>query len=99
VTGIAESTVHEIISDLNFHKVSASLENLCHYQDEGESFMESIVKGDETWIYAFTSVKKKLHHLETPTTKKKKRRRKKKESSAKKTRATVFWDHEDLLLC
>jgi histone-lysine N-methyltransferase SETMAR len=66
VTDIAKSTVHEIISDLNFHKVSArwvpkmvteehkskrmaaSLENLCHYQVEGESFVESIVTGDET---------------------------------------------------
>jgi predicted transcriptional regulator len=58
VTDIAKSTVHEIISDLNFHKVSAhrvpkiltkehtskrmaaSLENLRHYQDEGESFVK-----------------------------------------------------------
>jgi hypothetical protein len=71
VAGIARSTVHEIITDLNFHKVSArwvpkmnteehkskrmaaSLENLC-YQDEGESLMESIIKGDETWVYEFT---------------------------------------------
>jgi hypothetical protein len=30
----------------------ASLENLCHYQD-GESFVESIVLGDETWVYKF----------------------------------------------
>jgi transposase len=64
MTGIAKSTVHEIISDLNFGKVSArlvlkmlteehkskrmaaSLENLCCYQD-GESFMKSIITGDE----------------------------------------------------
>jgi hypothetical protein len=67
VTGIAKS-IHEIISNLNFCKVStrwvpkifteeqkskrmtALLENLCHYQDEGESFMENIVTGDETWV-------------------------------------------------
>jgi hypothetical protein len=72
VTGIAKSTAHEIISDLNFHKVStrwvpkmlteehkskrmaASLEKLCRYQDEGESFVESLVTGDETWVYEFT---------------------------------------------
>jgi hypothetical protein len=68
VTGTAKSTVHDIISDLNFHKKSAcqvpkmltnehkwkrmatSLENLCYYQDEGESFVESIVMGEETWV-------------------------------------------------
>jgi outer membrane protein assembly factor BamA len=70
VTGIAKSTVHEIISCLNFRKVSArwvpkteghkskrmaaSLENLYRYQDEGETFVESIVTGDETWVYEFT---------------------------------------------
>jgi hypothetical protein len=58
--------LHEIIVDLNVHKVSArtalkmlteehkskrmaaSLENPCCYEDEGESFIESIVMGDET---------------------------------------------------
>jgi hypothetical protein len=72
VIRIAKSTVHEIISDLNFCKVStcwvpkmlikehkskrmaALLENLCCYQDEGESFVESLVTGDETWVYEFT---------------------------------------------
>jgi hypothetical protein len=84
VTGIAKSTVHEIIPDLNFRKLSAhwvpkmltekhkckckcqkkkkkkkkkkaaSLENLCSYQDEGEFFAESIITGDETWVYEFT---------------------------------------------
>jgi hypothetical protein len=70
VTGIAKGTVHEIISYLNFHKVSAHwvlimliehrskrmaalFENLCHYQNEGESLMEIIVMGDETWVYQF----------------------------------------------
>jgi hypothetical protein len=34
-------------------RISALPENLCRYQDERESFMESIVMGDETWIYEF----------------------------------------------
>jgi hypothetical protein len=34
--------------------MAASLENLCRYQDEGESFVESIVTGDETWVCEFT---------------------------------------------
>jgi hypothetical protein len=71
VTGIAESTVHGIISDLNFCKLSAcwilkifteehkskrmaaSLKNRSCYQDERESFIESIER------------KKKLHDLQT----------------------------------
>jgi DNA-binding NarL/FixJ family response regulator len=73
VTGIAKSTVHIIISDLNFRKMparwvpkmlteehrskrmAASLENLCRYQDAGKSFVESIVTGDKTWGYEFTT--------------------------------------------
>jgi hypothetical protein len=92
VTGIAESTVNEIISDLNFHKVSAcrvpkmsaeehkskrmatSLENLCCYQDEAESFMEKIVTGDKTWVCEFTPESKRnsstWKHPHSPTTKK-----------------------------
>jgi hypothetical protein len=63
VTGIARSTIHETISDLNFCKVSAhwvpkmlteghkgkrmdaSPENVCHYQDGGELFVESTKHG------------------------------------------------------
>jgi hypothetical protein len=92
VTGFAKSTVHEIISDLNFYKVSvhwvtkmftkehkskrmaASLENLCHYQDEEESFVESIVTGDETWVYEFSLESKRnpmtWKRPHSPTTKK-----------------------------
>jgi hypothetical protein len=92
VTGIAKSTLHEIISDLNFCKASArrgpkmltkehkskrmdaSLENLCLYQDEGESFVESIITGDETWVYKFTPESKRnsttWKHPHSSTTKK-----------------------------
>jgi hypothetical protein len=69
LASITKSTIHEIISGLNFHKVSAHLvlkmlteehkskrmaapfENVCHYQDEGESFVESIIMRDQTWVY------------------------------------------------
>jgi ribosomal protein L13 len=75
VMGIAKITVHEIIADLNSHKVlircvekmltkehkskrtAALLENLHHYQD-GETFVESIIMGDETWVYEFTQSQK-----------------------------------------
>jgi hypothetical protein len=33
--------------------MAASFENLCHYKDEGEFFMENIIMGDEIWIYKF----------------------------------------------
>jgi hypothetical protein len=30
--------------------MAASLENLCHYQEEGELFVESLITGDEIWV-------------------------------------------------
>jgi hypothetical protein len=54
-------------------RMAALLENLC-CQDEGESFMESIVMGDETWVYKFTPESKRnsmtWKHPHSPTTKK-----------------------------
>jgi hypothetical protein len=35
--------------------MSVSLENLCRPQDEGESFVESIITGDETWVQDITT--------------------------------------------
>jgi hypothetical protein len=44
--------------------MAASLENLCHYQNEGKSIMKSIVMGDETWCDKFTlELKKKLGNI------------------------------------
>jgi histone-lysine N-methyltransferase SETMAR len=116
VTGIAKNTVHEIISDLNFRKVSARwvpkmitkehksrrraalLEHLCRYQDEGESFLESIIKGDEMWVYESTPEAERnsmtWKHPHSPTTEKFKI-----EPSVRKTLVTLFWDCEGLLLC
>jgi hypothetical protein len=57
-------------------RMAASLENLCCYQDEGELFVESIVMGDETWVFEFTPESKRnsmtWKHPHSPTTKKKK---------------------------
>jgi hypothetical protein len=56
-------------------RMAASLENLCLYQD-GESFVESIVRGDETetWVYKFTPESKRnsmtWKHPNSPTTQK-----------------------------
>jgi hypothetical protein len=33
-------------------QMTASLPNLCHYRDEGESFVENIITGNETWVYS-----------------------------------------------
>jgi hypothetical protein len=83
VTGMTKSTVHEIISDLNFFKASAcwvlkmftkelksiriaaSFENLCHYQDKGELFVESIIIGDEITPKSFSMTWKHLHSFRT----------------------------------
>jgi hypothetical protein len=66
VTGIAKSTVHEVISDLNFCKLSArwvrkmlSLGSTkmkifgATKMKENRSW-ENIITGDETWVYVFT---------------------------------------------
>jgi hypothetical protein len=37
--------------------MAASLENLSCYRDEVELFVESIVTGDEMWIYEFIPVR------------------------------------------
>jgi hypothetical protein len=78
-------------------RMAALLENLCCYQD-GESFMESIVTGDETCVYEFTSESKRnsttWKHPHSPTTIKFKI-----EPSAKNTMSTMFWDCEGFLLC
>jgi hypothetical protein len=77
--------------------MAALLENLCRYQDEGESFVESIITGDERWVYKFTPGSKRnsvtWKRPYSPTAKKKIRI----EPSAIKTMASVFWDCEDLL--
>jgi hypothetical protein len=38
--------------------MGALLENICRYQDEGESFMENIIT-EETWVYEFTPESKR----------------------------------------
>jgi hypothetical protein len=78
--------------------MAASPENLCHYQDKGELFMESIVTGYETCVYKFAPESKRSSmtwkHPHSPTIKIFKI-----EPFAKETMATVFWDCEGLLLC
>jgi hypothetical protein len=54
-------------------RMAAPLENLCHYQEEGELFVESIIMGEETWVYEFTSESKRnsitWKHPHSPTIK------------------------------
>jgi hypothetical protein len=54
--------------------MAASLENLCSYQDEGELFVESIITGDEIWVYEFTPESKRnpmtWKHPHSPSAKK-----------------------------
>jgi hypothetical protein len=40
-------------------QMTASLQNLCHYRDEGEPFVENIITGNETWVYGFAPVSKR----------------------------------------
>lgn len=72
-------------------------EFLERYAEEREEFLDSIVTGDETWVYHFTpeSKRKSLEwrHFTSP-----KPRKFKQIQSARKIMATVFWDRQGVLL-
>ncbi|KAF2880727.1 hypothetical protein ILUMI_25446 [Ignelater luminosus] len=66
---IGEDGIHRSICDLNFRKarwvlkmlsdeqksnrMGVALQNLTRYQQEGNSFIQIIITGDETWVYEF----------------------------------------------
>jgi hypothetical protein len=47
-----------LIKEHKRKRMTSSLENLCYYQD-GESFVDNIIRGDETWVYEFTPESKR----------------------------------------
>jgi hypothetical protein len=54
-------------------RMVALLENLCHYEDKRESFVESILMGNKTWVHEFTPERKinsmSWKHPNSPITK------------------------------
>lgn len=79
------------------NRVLAAREFLERYESEGETFLDSIVTGDETWVCHYTPESKKQsqqwRHTHSPSTKKFKV-----QFSERKIMASVFWDRKGLLL-
>lgn len=79
------------------NRVSAAREFLERYETEGETFLNSVVTGDETWVYHHTPESKRQsmqwRHTHSPSAKKCKT-----QQSAQKIMASVFWDRKGLLL-
>lgn len=86
-----------LTEDHKRQRIESSREVLELYAEEGAVFLESIVTGDETWVYHFTPESKQQsmewRHSFSP-----KKRKFKVTQSARKIMATVFWDRKGVLL-
>ena len=78
-------------------RVSACQQLLDRFSAEGETFLERIVTGDETWVHHYTPETKRSSmqwkHVTSPSPRKFRVMR-----SAGKVMATVFWDIKGVLL-
>jgi histone-lysine N-methyltransferase SETMAR len=78
-------------------RMGLSLFHLMRYQEQGDQFLQRLVTGDETWVYHFTPESKRASmtwkHTSSPPPKKFKAT-----LSTNKILATVFWDHDGVLL-
>jgi len=79
-------------------RMGAALMFLERYKRDGNAFLDQIVTGDETWISHNTPTRKRRsmewHHAQSP----KRPRKFKQTASARKLMASVFWDHQGILL-
>lgn len=86
-----------LTEDHKRQRIESSREVLELYAEEGAVFLDSIVTGDETWVYHFTPESKQQsmewRHSFSP-----KKRKFKVKQSARKIMATVFWDRKGVLL-
>lgn len=78
-------------------RVEIAQQFLQQCKDNKEEFLDSIVTGDETWVFHFTpETKQQSREWRHPTSPKPKKF--KQTQSAGKVMATVFWDRKGLLL-
>jgi len=81
----------ELTEEHKRNRVEICQSLLTRYRDEGDTFLERIVTGDETWVHHFEAESKRQSmewkHPGSPRTKKFKT-----QSSAGKVMLTVFWD-------
>ncbi|KAL4118897.1 hypothetical protein QTP88_011778 [Uroleucon formosanum] len=86
-----------LTEDHKRQRIESSREVLELYAEEGAVFLDSIVTGDETWVYHFTPESKQQsmewRHSFSPQ-----KRKFKVTQSARKIMATVFWDRKGVLL-
>lgn len=86
-----------LTEDHKRQRIESSREVSELYAEEGAVFLDSIVTGDETWVYHFTPESKQQsmewRHSFSPQKKKFKVTQ-----SARKIMATVFWDRKGVLL-
>lgn len=86
-----------LTDDHKKNRMGSALTFLTRYADKGDEFLDSIVTGDETWVYHHTPESKRQslqwRHTHSPKTKKFKTL-----ISAKKIMASVFWDRRGVLL-
>ena len=77
--------------------MGSALKFLTRYAQEGDTFLDSIVTGDETWVFHHTPQSKQQslqwRHTHSSRTKKFKT-----SISVKKIMASVFWDRKGILL-
>ena len=86
-----------LTEDHQRQRIDSSREFLMRYADDNENFLDSIVTGDETWVFHFTPETKQQprewRHSSSP-----KPRKFKRTQSGGKVMATVFWDRKGVLL-
>jgi histone-lysine N-methyltransferase SETMAR len=79
------------------NRMGAALTFITRYSEKGDEFLDSIVTGDETWVFHHTPESKQLSmewcHTQSPTKKKFKT-----STSTKKIMTPVFWDRKGVLL-
>jgi len=78
-------------------RMGSALKFLTCYAQEGDEFLDSIVTGDETWVFHHTPESKQQslqwRHMHSPRIK-----NFKSSISVEKTMASVFWDRKGIIL-
>ena len=84
-----------LMDDHKTKRMGSALKFLTRYAQEGDEFLDSIVTGDETWVFTTLLNPKSLqwHHMHSPRTKIFKT-----SISVKKIIASNFWDRKGILL-
>ena len=88
--------VPKMLTDDHKKKWTGSvLKFLTRYAQEGDEFLDTIVTGDETWVFRYTPESKQQslqwRHTQSPRTKKI-------QNFSKKILASLFWDRKGILL-